>query len=206
MRALLTSSALSLCLAWSLPQAGQAETVAQLLAGASERHGELFRVDYLEGQFLFVDGLNEIWRLTEQGTLAARATAMVDQDMLHLLWQDGTGQSVELNRDIEVHFTGDKFALAEQLQIITRGQLGKADALTAPLPASLPVTLPASLPVGLRFDADGTLYSATATVYGRWALEGGRIVITPSEGEAFALEPADLAAAITATTESSPNE
>ena len=198
MRALLKSSALSLCLAWSLPQAGQAETVAQLLAGASERHGELFRVDDFEGQLLFVDGLNEIWRLTDDGTLAARATAMVDQDMLHLLWQDGTAQSVELNRDLDVHFTGDKFALAEQLQIITRGELGKADAR--------PASLPASLPVGLRFDADGTLYSAAATVYGRWALEGGRIVITPSEGEAFALEPADLAAAITATTESSPNE
>ena len=101
-----------------------------------------------------------------------------------------------------MHFTGDKFALAEQLQIITRGELGKTDALPASLPASLPETLPA----GLRFDADGTLYSAAATVYGRWALEGGRIVITPSEGEAIALEPADLAAAITATTESSPNE
>ena len=202
MRALLKSSALSLCLAWSLPQAGQAETVAQLLAGASERHGELFRVDYLEGQFVVVDGLNEIWRLTDDGTLAARATAMVDQDMLHLLWQDGLGQSVELNRDLDVHFTGEQFALAEQLQIITRGQLGKTDALTA----SLPVTLPASLPAGLRFNADGTLYSAASTVYGRWALEGARIVITPSEGEAFALEPADLAAAITATTESSPNE
>ena len=202
MRALLTSSALSLCLAWSLPQAGQAETVAQLLAGASERHGELFRVDYLEGQFVVVDGLNEIWRLTDEGALAARATAMVDQDMLHLLWQDGTAQSLELNRDLDVHFTGDKFALAEQLQIITRGQLGKADALTAPLLGSLP----SSLPVGLRFDADGTLYSAASTVYGRRALENARIVITPSEGEAFALEPAVLAAAITATTESSPNE
>ena len=202
MRALLTSSALSLCLAWSLPQAGQAETVAQLLAGASERHGELFRVDYLEGQFVVVDGLNEIWRLTDEGALAARATAMVDRDMLHLLWQDGHGQSVELDRDLAVHFTGDKFALAEQLQIITRGELGKTDALTVSLPASLP----SSLPVGLRFDADGTLYSAAATVYGRWALESGRIVITPSEGEAIALEPAVLAAAITATTESSPNE
>jgi len=202
MRALLTSSALSLCLAWSLPQAGQAETVAQLLAGASERHGELFRVDYLEGQFVVVDGLNEIWRLTDEGALAARATAMVDRDMLHLLWQDGHGQSVELDRDLAVHFTGDKFALAEQLQIITRGELGKTDALTVSLPASLP----SSLPVGLRFDADGTLYSAAATVYGRWALENARIVITPSEGEAFALEPAVLAAAITATTESSPNE
>ena len=131
---------------------------------------------------------------------------MVDQDMLHLLWQDGTAQSVELNRDLDVHFTGEQFALAEQLQIITTGELGKTDALTASLPASLPVTLPASLPMGLRFDADGTLYSAAATVYGRWALESGRIVITPSEGEAIALEPADLAAAITATTESSPNE
>lgn len=202
MRALLKSSALSLCLAWSLPQAGQAETVAQLLAGASERHGELFRVDYLEGQFVVVDGLNEIWRLTDDGTLTARATAMVDQDMLHLLWQDGTAQSVELNRDLDVHFTGEQFALAEQLQIITRGQLGKTDALTAPLPGSLP----SSLPAGLRFDADGTLYSAASTVYGRWALENARIVITPAEGKAFALEPAVLAAAITATTESSPNE
>lgn len=196
MRALLTSSALALCLAWSLPQAGQAETVAQLLAGASERHGELFRVDYLEGQFVVVDGLNEIWRLTDEGTLAARATAMVDQDMLHLLWQDGHGQSVELDRDLAVHFTGDKFALAEQLQIITTGQLGKTDAL------------PATLPVGLRFDADGTLYSATSSVYGRWSLEGAGIVITPSEGEAFGIAPAQLAAAITApfTTESNPNE
>lgn len=202
MRALLRSSALALCLAWSLPQAGQAETVAQLLAGASARHGELFRVDYLEGQFVVVDGLNEIWRLTDEGVLAARATAMVDQDMLHLLWQDGLGQSVELNRDLDVHFTGENFALAEQLQIITTGQLGKTGALTASLPASLPVTLP----VGLRFDADGTLYSAAATVYGRWALEGARIVITPSEGEAFGLEPAALAAAITDTTESSPDE
>jgi hypothetical protein len=195
MRALLRSSALSLCLVWSLPQAGQAETVAQLLAGASARHGELFRVDNLEGHLVFVDGLNEIWRLTDEGTLAARATAMVDQDMLHLLWQDGHGQSVELDRDLAVHFTGDKFALAEQLQIITTGQLGKAtDALPHPLPA------------GLRFDVDGTLYSAAPTVYGRWALEGAGIVITPSEGEAFAIAPADLAAAITATTESSPNE
>ena len=154
MRALLKSSALSLCLAWFLPQAGQAETVAQLLACASERHGELFRVDYLEGQFVVVDGLNEIWRLTDDGTLTARATAMVDQDMLHLLWQDGTAQSVELNRDLDVNFTGEQFALAEQLQIITTGELGKTDALTASLPASLPVTLPASLPMGLRFDAD----------------------------------------------------
>jgi len=182
MRALLRSSALSLCLAWSLPQAGQAETVAQLLAGASERHGELFRADDFEGQLLFVDGLNEIWRLTDDGTLAARATAMVDQDVLHLLWQNGDGNSVEFSHEVNVTFTGELYPLAQQIKTIITDQLASATD---------------NLPAGLRFDPDGTIFTAANRVFGNWSLQKENIVVSPSDGDPFHIPAAQLAAAMT---------
>jgi hypothetical protein len=188
MRALFAPSMAALCLAWSLPQAGQAETVAQLLASASERHGELFRVEYMEGQFVFIDGLNEIWRVADDGALEARATAMLDQDILHLLWQEEHGLSVDLSRDLPVRFTGEDFPLAHDLKTITTGQLQSRVQ---------------TLPKGLRFDVDGTVFSATGSVFGNWRLEGEQIAVTPSEGTPVVMDHKPLAAAMM---EGSPND
>jgi hypothetical protein len=181
MRALFAPSMAALCLAWSLPQAGQAETVAQLLASASERHGELFRVEYLEGVFVLVGGLNEVWHLTEQGDLIGRATVLIEESVLHVQWNDGQAQLLDMNGDLPVRFTGEDFPLAHDLQTITTGQL-QSEVQT--------------LPKGLRFDVDGTVFSAAGSVFGNWRLEGEQIAVTPSEGTPVVMDHKPLAAAM----------
>jgi len=182
MRAFWSTSAFTLCLAWAHPQASQAETVAQLLAGASERHAELLRVKYINGQFAIVDGMNEVWSITDDGVLRARATVMIDQDMLHLLWQNGDGNSVELSHEVNVTFTGELYPLALQIKTIITEQLASATD---------------NLPAGLRFDPDGTIYTAANRVFGNWSLQKENIVVSPSEGDRFHIPAAQLAAAMT---------
>jgi len=74
------------------------------------------------------------------------------------------------------------YPLAQQIKTIITDQLASATD---------------NLPAGLRFDPDGTIFTAANRVFGNWSLQKENIVVSPSEGDRFHIPAAQLAAAMT---------
>ena len=160
----------------------QSMSVEQTLDVAGTRHGEVFTVDYFDDSYVFVTGLNEVWKLDAAGALVSRGAAVIDGDIAHLIWADGTGRALALDARIHLRFTGAQYPLAMDLPRIFAG------ALSAPV---------ANLPKGARFDADGNISDAQGAPLGTWSLSAQQLQITPVDGEVSTLPSAQLVAAMT---------
>lgn len=145
-------------------------TVRDLNGPSFNKAGEIFQwAETEEAYFTMVPDLSELWRVSAEGHLMERASVLGDGQTLTLLWDTSVRDVFHLDELLEINFTGQHVALAQNIATLLTWPLGE-DAF--------------DLPKGARFSANRAVVDPGGQHLGNWDVAtGGIVTLTDFTGE-----------------------
>jgi hypothetical protein len=146
-----------------LPFSISAETVPELLANVTDQPGAIFNISGVEGRYVLMQVLNEVWRVDIDGAVVERASIIIQDGYVHVGWEFGDRLSIPVSEQLDVRYLGQTAPLALQVRQMLSRQLDTAFM---------------GLPIDAKFEPNTVITDGPGVSLGLWRLVDRNILIT----------------------------